>query len=208
MGKILFPDYFPNCIKIGIRDQPDPFNPLSGFTNMTLDQAMGLLWRVKTWECLVSGTYESSYESLTFLGGSYQEMASFDPTNREEDLVCGILNRYRIYTEELFTPLYGDNPPFIIGVTCDFVIGSNDISRDGDVYFPTLSINAVAISSIAYPPYFSNSAGTYNISFLNYVITRDLYFSTYYSGSVTINIRAKEYWSYGGTYDTTTGEPL
>jgi hypothetical protein len=216
MGKILHASasgYFPNCIKIGPRDEPTQSLPFTGFTDMTLDQAMGLLWRVKTWECLVSGSSEylppegpgASYIT-TFTDTTYREMFTFTPINQEEDLVCGIQFQYRLDDiPALFTFLDGS---MNIPQTCKFYIGSNDISKVGDVYFPTLSTNCWSFSSIGSVGEFSQAIGTYNISFLGYVITRTTYNGIYVFGSQTINIRAKEYWSYGGTYDTATGEPL
>ena len=62
----------------------------------------------------------------------------------------------------------------------------------------------------SYPPQIST--GQYSISFNNIIKTGTLYTSPYpeddYSGFFQLSISAGSYWSYGGTYDTATGNPL
>jgi hypothetical protein len=62
-------------------------------------------------------------------------------------------------------------------------------------------------------PEMTKILGNYSISFGGFTKNGDLYGEAdgigpnqpTTSGSVSLQIRAKEYWSYGGKYDTTTG---
>ena len=49
---------------------------------------------------------------------------------------------------------------------------------------------------------------TLSEKYLDYDFSGDLFGPDGSSGAVLIEVKAKEYWSYGDTYNTTTGKPL
>jgi hypothetical protein len=225
MGKVLHASksgYFTTCI---IEGEPPPFSfgYNRAYISTTLREAMGLFWRVKTWEAKITGAQVVSGfgDSLTITPAEdFYRTLNQNPSlnfNKEEDLVC--------YAGEAFS-FEGDfpikrayqNPPeeFDAVATMFFRFTFYEIRKAGDVYYPYLSIYLDGGGT------FSNSvgdgpkAGGYTITAAGagLSIANDLFFQFYppegfeYAGGLSIQIRAKEYWSYGGTYNTATGEPL
>lgn len=222
MGKVLHASasgYFTGCIK----EQ----NILKECVQGSLTQIMSLFWRVKKWEAKIDGSLERTIsgerQSLTF-DGIFRELENQYPyPTTEEDLVCfndgskpslvyyKIANWYNV-----------DGTP--VSDTFGFVISSgyrsdqyySGVERSGGNYRVAASI----ISGTTFlingnqdtPPDYIDplvEAGNYNINTNVGTLTGKVW-SAFADTPATcvITINAKEYWSYGGTYNTSTGEPL
>ena len=70
------------------------------------------------------------------------------------------------------------------------------------------SINSYLSSINSLTSFYTAKIGTYKITYLDYDIVGNLFGTDGSSGTALIEVNAKEYWSYGGTYSTTTGQPL
>jgi hypothetical protein len=206
MGKILYPSYFTSCISEEI---PEEFD-LDGYVSGTLRQTMALVWKVRYWEARTSGTlYYGDGYTRTY-SGDYQTLqrTPFSPpvAETEEDLVCtaGTLLNSRFtsnvaWTVEGITSNVTDNIGWYVEL-------QGGVSTNNKIYFPCI-IGNIWFVNANYP--FFNECGSYTISFENYTLTGILYSGDYNgSGNVLVEIRAQEYWSYGGTYNTSTGARL
>ena len=202
MGKVLHASgsgYFPGCVTDG--------TPPERSLGLTLEQAMGMFWRVRTWEVRTSGTqfYESAFSQYN--SNSYSNLIPFQNVGKEEDLVCygGSFFPQTLSVDVTVTPTSGDppGPPFIVGSSINFVYGGSIIKNDPFYYF---DFYIEGFNCLTY--LFTDKVGTYNISYLNHQISGDLFGPPDTSGTTLIEINAKTYWSYGGTYDTATGNRL
>jgi hypothetical protein len=214
MGKVLSAQgsgYFPICIPEGT--PPEPRRHLS----LTLQQAMSLFWKVKTWEAKVTGSvyYDDDY-SITYLLSTYQEMQRVQPLsglNSEEDYLCNGASRFSFRTPTEYSYVADGQSPIIIPYNFRFFYNFNPDSgsgsyRNGNLFYPAFETELEGgVSSWRDD---NTIVGTLQISLNGFTISRDLYFTDgrSASGNVLIEIRAKEYWSYGGTYNTQTGAPL
>jgi hypothetical protein len=206
MGKVRSLGYFPHCMPQGIP------TPTDLYLELTLGQAMALFWRVKNWEFKTTGTLNATYD-ITYLGSSWATATIDNPVSSEEQLVCK--------GEDLFTfTSYVDgliddhtNPPYTLnGIRqFSFSFGSDvdyGAKYQGSTYYPLFSFQLFGpILSTSLPGY-PAVVGTYYLSFLDYLFEGDLYGAGGVSGNVEVEINAKEYWSYGGTYNTETGEKI
>jgi hypothetical protein len=207
MGKILYPDYFPVCIPKGAP------SPAKNYLSLSLRQAMTLFWRVKRWEGRLSGGYVEEGEfgqiyTTTFSGGgSYSQLNPFFFFPSEEmDLVCSYGQFY--FSRDAGSYVTQSDAYYGAGnVILSFYYSFNESEAfsDGSTIFPSFTVYGAGSSSGN-----GGQVGTYTLSFNGYTESRPLYtaYGSVNSGSVSIDIRAVEYWSYGGTYDTATGRPL
>lgn len=204
MGKVLHASgsgYFPFC--------SSDFDLIQGFyINGTLKQIMAVYWRVKKWKYKISGSYIGPL-SIT---GSEEFTQNITPSS-EESLVCT--------SPTLFlgtVTLIGGDAPYsfqfrmslvqgqfnLIGNTCFTNFLLTDISSVG--YSGLLSWNPLPDESIYIV------VGNYYIKVLGETIGSGPIWSSFPQagdpGDCSLIIEPSEYWSYGGTYDTTTGEPL
>jgi hypothetical protein len=103
-----------------------------------------------------------------------------------------------------------------VPLTGIFELEFGGAKKNGDIY--TLGGRAV-VDGDGYDGLRTNSldgsvVGTWSMEFFGGPIVGNLYSQSGGSGSwdgssgIIMTISAKEYWSYGGTYNTTTGEPL
>jgi hypothetical protein len=202
MGKVLHASgsgYFPGCVTDG--------TPPERSLGLTLEEAMGMFWRVRTWEARASGTqfYEEAFSQYN--SNSYSDLTPFHTIEKEEDLVCYGNNLFPLERSigVTVTPTSGDppGPPYPLGSIIKMVYGGSIIKNDSLYYFDFYieGFNCLTFS-------FTEKVGTYNVSYLNHQISGDLFGPPDTSGSTLIEINAKTYWSYGGTYDTTTGTRL
>jgi hypothetical protein len=194
MPKVLAPFLFP-----GSSDPDDPNNrctipPSQGnywqtplFTNA---QAMTAYWRVRKWriDVNVSGLVIGSI-------GCDVEM---NATN-ESQLVCGKLASGSAYTG-MPVPSYGyDTGVYLEGILNQYGIEVglyfSDVPEGGDSYIKWET---------------TNSSGSNQITLTMGSITKNLVGAYSYSLPITATgtMNAVEWWSYDGTYDTATGNPL
>jgi len=187
MGKILSVGTFPfEC--------DTPYLSEYFIFNSDLAQAMKMYWRVKTWE--VRATL-SGRTAIPPDNGEYVFTYGWD-VSKEEELVC-----LKTFSQKS---------------------GGSSFTENSFALYPNTNGTQLACSILFRP---SDDGGEPNISSAYYSIVGKTPFElsiqnfgeggtcTLYSsntlpayGSMSIVIKALEYWSYGGTYDTTTGEPL
>jgi len=223
MGKVLHASasgYFTGCIK----EQNELVECFSG----NLTQVMSLFWRVKKWEATATGTLErffnNDFESLTFDGITRELQPQQPIPSAEEDLVCfnseskSSLIYYTI--ADWATDQSGN--PFTDAIA--YVVGSgyrNDeqytgVEKTGNnfriggqlIFSATILINGNGDT----PPIYDDplvEAGNYRIITSAGTMTGKLWTSwTDQVANCSVTINAKEYWSYGGTYNTSSGAPL
>jgi hypothetical protein len=189
MGKVLYPGYFPF-------DCDQPFLPQYFIFNSNLEQAMKMYWRVKTWR--VSATISGRTVGGSPTNGTYVSDCHWD-VESEEGLVCPGL-------QFLCSDPGGnwENFGFALYQNTD----GNSIAA-GLLFTPSGDSGEPSISSVKDD--FNKPGGTLSLenfgeggSCTTYVPNSTL--PEY--GSISLSIRAEEYWSYGGTYDTETGARL
>jgi hypothetical protein len=221
MGKVLHASasgYFPFCITDGEPPLTSDF-----YLELTLEQIMAIFWRVKTWEGKTSGSYiytpypgAPEDELVTFSPNSFETMSTNYYVENEENLVCGITNPPNAPNAPnlerdivvVFSRTDGSDPgPYPTKLS--WGLNFQPLYRNNSLYYLESQINAVGIAGNVVVNYNNYKVGTYKIAFLEYNITGNIYqFYESTGGSVSLEIRAKEYWSYGGTYNTETGKPL
>lgn len=206
MGKILHASgsgYFPGCIQNGV-----------GF--WSLEKAMDIYWRIRTWELNPSITYSIPIDGvpteLTVSPSAPMELTyrfgyldSYPPITSEEELVCGAENTLIVSTEEYSGDYYGE-------------ISFSYPQKSGLLYSPGFLLN------------FNFNAEIYDFGSINFVgifygaSVGDKSFSIYGSEPIpffftqfaeyftfvdaTLSLEPKEWWSYGGMYNTNTGARL
>jgi len=196
MGKVLHASgsgYFPSCILAG-----DPAD-----CPWTLEKAMQTYWRVRTWTFTASGTIteedSSTYPfSSTITGITSHDVETNIPQTLEEGLVCGNYFDVVIPNDDFYSLIDFYTP-----------------KTSGDLYDSGLSGEAVDNTTDPLEFVFAaNISSAFNISILGTNIPISMEYinddldnpQTITSGSATLT--PTEWWSYGGTYNTSTGEPL
>ena len=222
MGKVLHASasgYFTGCIK----EQ----NLLTECFSGNLTQVMALFWRVKKWEATITGSLQRTFDdgitnTLTF-NGTTRELDSQSPSpTTEEDLVCfnGEAKAFLVYfkTANWYdsdgTPQ--DDAFFLIISSGYRSVDNSGVEKSGDDYriFGETALGTTFLingNGDTAPEYSSPlvEAGLYNITFYDGTLTGKLWSAfADTTASCVITVNAKEYWSYGGTYNTSTGEPL
>jgi hypothetical protein len=191
MGKVLHASksgYFTSCIQNG-----------DGY--WSLERAMEIYWRVKKWELNMSTTYLIDFpenpEIITLSTGANRLLTN--GSGQEEDLVCSSA----FYADTGFAEItFGD------------AAKSGSLYSAGFIFFADFSANfglgdfALYVNTggdgtdvRSYSVY-----GSTPIEF-SYTIT-DLYAEFFVLQDATFSLEPKEWWSYGGTYDTSTGARL
>jgi len=200
MGKVLSSQgtgYYPSCIQSGSQID-SPF-----YLDLTIEQGMALYWRTRRWRVDASGSFYSdgrgSPESpIVYSGGG--ELTQYTPVGSEEDLVClggseyGFFGDINVQSEAEFVEVF-------YGYTSGY---KTDLK-----FFPSFSLNTIYIGSSPAGTPAGEKVGSVRLIFNGYTIAKDLYTNdTGASGDVLIDFTCIEYWSYGGTWNTSTGEPL
>jgi hypothetical protein len=204
MGKVLHASgsgYFINCIE----ESGDSANAI-----WTLENAMKLYWRVRSWSFSASGTLEEEGDLFSFSFNidnikSYFYSIEADeriPTPREEQLVCGDASYPNFQNI--------DDPNLENNIN----VGLQGIFRVGDLYNP--SFEGVVENRFPYNLQFFMASSI--PSFYPTLSTISLFGGVLPIGvrsrvggevlSFTATLTPTEWWSYGGTYDTSTGARL
>jgi len=203
MGKVLhasYSGYFPTCIIDGTPTPPEEY------LSLTLEEAMALFWRVRTWEARASGLIADAATSanIEYTSNSYSEMTPSIVIEEEKNLVCKGSETFFFSRDATATITPNGGTPYNIDGTINFQYIFSSIKKAGSTYYPSFTISS--INSLT--SFYTSKIGTYKITYLGEDIVGDLFGTDGSSGNAIIEVRAKEYWSYGGTYDTITGQPL
>jgi hypothetical protein len=195
MGKVIYPDFFPYLCET-------PYGPVSCFDG-DLIGFMRMYWRVKTWKVTATLTgYTNPDGSIILPGpGDYVFTYGWD-AQTEKDLVCPrqfILlsgdTSWDEYTFSFYWALQSENgyePGF------DLFIRPGDDASDAETAIDREGVDNWAPVTI-------------NIDNFGSDIMSLTYYTTTASnkwGAISLKVEAESYWSYGGTYNTETGEPL
>jgi len=163
---------------------------------------MALYWRTRKWRVDASGGFISDSHSVAIIYSGGGVLTQYTPVGSEEDLVCKGGDEYGFFGD-----INVDSATQPIEVFYDYTSGYKTDSK----FFPTFAVNTIYITSspVGSPPVVFGKVGDARLLFNGYTITKDLYINdTGASGNVLLDFTCTEYWSYGGTYDTATGEPL
>ena len=216
MGKVLHASgsgYFPSCIQEG-----------AGF--WSLQKAMDLYWRIRSWELSVSLTYsieisgvptkftvapDSPYQLVRRRSNeSGYPFDDLEPLTSEEELVC-------------FNP-YATTGLYDVGVEPFAYVGCPGATTDGTLYTPNFGLFATFDARIRPqldPDRFNfeifsvgqsdgqksfSIYGSTPISFR--VLPLEAGDGEYTFVDATLSLEPTEWWSYGGTYNTSTGARL
>ena len=223
MGEVLHASasgYFTGCIK----EQNLLVECFSG----NLTQVMALFWRVKKWEATASGTLQrfsgDEFQSLTF-DGATRELQPQEPIpSIEEDLVCfnSEAKGYLIYYTDAAWATDQSGNPFssILALSVSSGYRNDEQYAGVEKTENNFRIGGSLVFSAEFlingngntPPIISEplvEAGNYQIITSAGTMTGKLWTAwTDQVANCNVVINAKEYWSYGGTYNTSTGEPL
>jgi hypothetical protein len=193
MGKVLHASgsgYFPSCIVAG---EPEE-------CPWTLENAMKMYWRVRTWEFEASGMLQDEAGDFPPYPFSItvENITSIDvdeiPQTLEESLVCG---------------------NYFLGSGADIFFGLPE--KSGNLYNSGLLgyVETEADTGDLIEFQFSTkTVGPYNIPILGVNIPMDANTKEDEPEipteviSATASLTPTLWWSYGGTYDTATGSPL
>lgn len=204
MGKVLhasYSGYFPSCIGTA---------RTTGIVEGSLSQIMSMYWRVKTWELSsATGSYivhidEDNTVSFEFTEGT-KELGSTNATS-EEALVCPQGFNHGALITTIVSSTYNPGPPDTIYTAFNFFYNPT-ISKSGENYQMTcwagVALQGTDIFSTLYE---GTTVGQIYLSPLDISIPLRASAGEGVSGNVYIALNATEWWSYGGLYDTATGE--
>jgi len=192
MGKVLhasYSGYFPFCL-----NEYDLDPPFSAYAPISLEAAMRIWWRIKRFKFY--GNY------IANIGGELQEQqwefTAIRNATSEQEIVCYKFPPWKIEnqtnTDELQINMgevlfFRDNEE--IKYTLIFGFGFF-------VTNPSVQEQGINYAS----PWETDSGGEYDFEGLT------LYNTQLAGGATILGHEILEYWSYGGTWNTVTGEPL
>ena len=212
MGKVLHPKLFPFCA-------PEGTITSGSFIAVSLEEAMNIYWKVRRMSYIfeypadLSHLYENQEGKIQWSKVYGQD---YDPVTSEETLVCG----NSIYWSYDATQTIGDgyafpipNYPFYAGFDTGNIFNWNGmVQLDGTFYIPidlyvSFGDNEPATYTLNYAgTNFGEQSTTINI--FGYSVQALYWTYVFNYGPIHITINPLEYWSYGGTWDTSTGLPL
>jgi hypothetical protein len=224
MGKVLHASasgYFTSCLE-EVGAIPD-LAVFSAPVGMSLIDAMAVFWRVRSWEASITGTQFETAPAGTFRYrypsvDNYQTFWT-NPYSLEEARVCEVpglpgsqFNALGVITIPVIVTFPSEenpDPPYPLTIPGNFGLGiifaDLRVKKNNEEYFVNLESDG---------NWTTGFFGSYDLGVQQVQIFENTYsvplknFSQFPSGSVNIKMRPKEWWSFGGTYDTTTGLPL
>jgi hypothetical protein len=210
MGKILFPKYFPICPA----DGGDFIVP--GYTNAitsNVENTMKMFWRPR--KIKVFGSYmQYNGTSRECNTPANYELIIQSPYGSEEEMVCEPVRSWTLASStNIVDPGTGfswDSKPFYY-VQQDALFALNAFEfqlEQGDVSAGGCSFS-VSIKQL-YP--IEENGGPYDYQIKN-ILGVNFNMATYVdnitqTGYKQPSVEVTEWWSFGGTYSTTTGNPL
>ena len=189
MGKVLHASgsgYFVDCIQNG-----------PGY--WTLEKAMDIWWRIRSWELNLSVTY-------LIEGGEDSEIVTTSPINNPPSVITSTVNTEEDLVCDNFFDAYLDL--------------SNATTKSGSLYDPGLGFYVLwgeeyDFGFAEYEVSFGASGPDVRSFSIYGSSPFEVSFKTYERPEIsftlleaTFSLEPKEWWSYGGTYNTSTGEPL
>ena len=216
MGKILFPKYFPSCPTDGSE------YIVSGQTNALMSgiaETMKLFWRPK--KIKLSGSYFGFVDTV---GGGCITPLTFEfiiqsPYGSEEEMICEPHRRWTIAssvnTYLPFGEFVWDSKPYTYGsqeslfTLNEIVLGLSDPNNPEN----TCACRCTVYLTQRYPEEVYPEGARYDwqpVDICGVLFNVATYVAPARDdvGFVVPTVEVTEWWSYGGTYDTTTGEPL
>ena len=232
MGKVLHASgsgYFPDCVQVGVGRV--------GGGVFSLDHFMKMYWRAKEFKFSISGEvyinwifppdpvegipglFPFEYNNIILPKFNYVEGSEgVNPIVNEEQMVCGVI----YYAEEAVLPgndstaelagvvatsndlndpatLYNFNPGEYFEIDADFELNGADL-------FVSLGSQSNLTGAFIEGPI--NFGGVVVPSRLYVSFGLDYYFMDASQSSFTASFEVDEYFSFGGTINTSTGEPL
>ena len=174
---------------------------------------MAVYWRVSKWKAKISGSAISFFdEVVTFSGTDYNLNRGIGPSTEEELILCVPLPLG--FSSDLVPIVQVDgtdfNGGFQLGLDPRFPIEK----EAGDLYSMQSGIYASSIPGSLYvdppDPEYDLVIGSCVINMAGSSIVTPLFVQSfaYKSGNVQLTFTAREYYSYGGTYNTQTGQLL
>jgi hypothetical protein len=167
---------------------------------------MALYWRTRRWRVDASGSFYSDGKGtpsnpISYSGGG--ELTQYTPVDSEENLVCLGGSEYGFFGDIIVTDIASTTQP--VEVFYNYTTGYKTDLK----FFPSFSFNTLYIGSSPAGTPAGQKVGSVRFIFNGYTIAKDLYINdTGASGNVLIDFTCIEYWSYDGTWNTSTGEPL
>jgi len=211
MGKILFPKYFPTCPK----DGSDYVVP--GYTaalTTTLAKTMKLFWRPR--KIKVSGSYfQADSDARDCVIPADFELIIKSPYDSEEEMVCDPVKAWKLESstnvedpENAFA--WGDTPYYYGEKDSLYTWNGFDFFLDKKGY--TGGGGCIYIVEIKQLYRIEENGGPYDWKIINIAGVDFNMATTFYEdrkyGYVVPSVEVTEWWSFGGTYNTATGEPL
>jgi len=225
MGKVLhasYSGYFPFCLTKGT--PPSTGKGTDYPISLSLTKYMSWWWKVKTWKLTGSSACNETANSGNLVNnwtttGLVQDNNWTSSIPSEENLVCQDIR----VVKNISANGVGFN---------GFSIGTDDIGAFTNVWTITFEDHAYLDGTTIYPRmrvagwYDTFSAGdskvqeqldplsTFRIDevtipiYTNWFPNWTIYSDWSVTGSQSFDLNPDEYWSYGGTYNTQTGEPL
>ena len=211
MGKVLHASesgYFPYCENEDERFEDDP---LKKYISSSLTKAMALQWRVREWKYNLFGSYAPP---LTTIAGEGMLVPSVK-IESEENLVCRM--PYEFIGQALL-----DDGTVQKHFEFEMSIGGG-FNLDGDIctipFEITTPESEITNELLSYPVISEQGelesfrCGFYYIKLFNEILrsgelSSQSFFYAGLDGTCSLIIEPSLYWSYGGTYDTLTGQPL
>jgi hypothetical protein len=211
MGKILFPKYFPSCTT----DGSDYVVP--GYTAVitaTLAETMKMFWRPR--KIKISGLYNQFNDDRRACDVPANfELIIKSPYGSEEEMICDPVKDWELESStNVVDPEIGfrwGNIPYYYGEQDSlFTFNGFEFGLDA-VGFPggggcNYGINIKQLYTV------EENGGPYNWNIIN-IAGVDFNMATYFNdysqvGYVGASVEVLQWWSFGGTYDTTTGAQL
>jgi len=224
MGKVLFPGYFPFCLTPGVPSQTGRGTnyPIS----LPLTKYMKWWWRVRTWEATGSsvGNELAPSENLSNIWTTASLVQDTKWTlniTQEEELVC--LNQPRYIqgafnitgnqgstTNDTSITFYPEG--YISGTTVfpKITMGSYPDGGyiEGGEWYNTRSPGDSKVQAAVDPVSEMIIDGIIIPIYVRWFPNWAQYSDWQWTGSQSYVLTPKTYWSYGGTYNTQTGQPL
>ena len=209
MGKILFPQYFPIC--------PEDGNEyiVPGYTDAltsNIENTMKMFWRPN--KIKISGSYmQYDEDARACITPATYELIIQSPYGSEEEMCCEPVEQWTVQfsnnVENSQAAYSWDSKPYKKDPENLFTLNSFDFTLDGGAT-PGNCSDTVLIKQL-YPTE-DGGGGPYDYQTIN-IAGVDFNMATYVDpisgvGYLQPSIEVIGWWSFGGTYDTETGEPL
>ena len=172
---------------------------------------MAVYWRVSKWRAKITGTVTDIFDVVfTFSGAEYNLNRIYGPST-EEQLVCGNPLGFRVSNVLIAT---AEDVNFTgeidLGLVVSVIKDAGHLhSMTSELFagFPGAVFSVDPVGSDLPNP---TQIGSCSVNMAGASIVSPLFSvsEVYESGNAQLTFTAREYYSYGGTYNTQTGTPL